>query len=212
MSVSSTPTSDETIRVALAAAREGDLQPIGLVLEGFRARLYGMIALRMDSKVHGRMDPQDVLQEAFADVTKRLPEFLADSDRDFYLWVRFLAGQKLLELHRRNLGAARRDARREIQNSAGVPYASSAAIATAFFDRNQTPSQEAMRQEAADRLRETLETMKDIDREVLVLRHFEHLTNKETAEVLGLTEPAASLRYMRALQRLKGLLGEPSSG
>ena len=69
-----------------------------------------------------------------------------------------------------------------------------------------------MRQEAADRLRETLESMKDIDREVLVLRHFEHLTNKETAEVLGLTEPAASLRYMRALQRLKGLLGEPSSG
>lgn len=203
--MASAPLADH-VRAALEAARAGDLQPVGAVLESFRSRLAGMVVLRMDPRLQGRLDPEDVLQEAFGEVTRRLGEFLVDPERDFYLWVRFLTGQKLLELHRRHVGAARRDARREVQHSAGVPWASSAAIATAFFDRQHTPSQVAAHNEQADRLRVALDEMKDIDREVLVLRHFEYLTNKETAEVLELSEAAASLRYMRALQRLRGVL------
>ena len=204
----SSPAEPDPVQAALEAARNGDRQPIGAVLEGFRARLSGMIVLRMDPSLKGRLDPEDVLQEAFGDVTRRLDEFLADPERDFYLWVRFLTGQKLLELHRRHVGAARRDARREVRNSAGVPWASSFALASAYFDREHTPSQVAADNEAADRLRQALDDMKETDREVLVLRHFEHLTNKETALVLALSEAAASLRYMRALQRLKAVLDE----
>ena len=185
----------------IGAALAGDSGALGKLLETYRPRLRRMIALRMDARLAGRVDPADVLQEAFAEIVRRLPEFRRDPTRDFFLWVRFLTGQKLLQLHRKHLGA-QRDARRE------VPEASSFSIASAIFDAAGTPSREAMQREVHRGVQQALQRMRPVDREVLVLRHFEHLSNGETAQLLELSQAAATQRYVRALKRLGEILKE----
>ena len=125
-----------------------------------------------------------------------------------FLWLRFLTGQKLVQLHRRHLGVQARDAAREISLHRGpFPEATSAALAAQLVGRFSSPSEAAMRAEARLKLEQTLNQMDRIDREVLVLRHFEQLSNAETAQSLGIEEAAASKRYVRALKRLKEHLG-----
>lgn len=202
---------DEAIRDALQAAGRGEHGALGRLLESYRRRLLPMIAIRMDERLKGRLDPDDVLQDTFAEVTQRVPEYLERrSDQDFFLWVRFLTMQKLIQLRRTHLGAAARDARRETGQTPA--HASSFALASAILDTAGTPSRHAMRNERAERLEQALERMKELDREILVLRHFEHLSNKEAATVLELTEPAASLRHMRALKRLRVILDDLQLG
>ena len=196
---------DGPIREALEASKRGEHGALGRLFEGFRVRLLPMIAIRMDERLKGRIDPDDILQEALTEVTQRIPEYLERrDDQDFFLWVRFLTMQKLIQMRRTHLGAAGRDARREAGPSPA--HASSYAIASAILDTAGTPSRHAMRNEQAQQLEDALEGMKEVDREIIVLRHFEHLTNKEAASVLELTEPATSLRHMRALKRLRGTL------
>jgi RNA polymerase sigma-70 factor (ECF subfamily) len=186
----------------------------GRLLEQHRARLRKLIALRLDPRLQGRVDPSDVIQEAYLDAARRLPEYAREADRmPFYLWLRFLVGQRILDSHRRHLGAQARDAYREVSLYRGpMPEASSAAIAAQLIGRQTSPSQAAIRAERKLRLQEALNRMDPIDREVLVLRHYEQLTNNEAALVLGLDKSAASKRYARALIRLKDLLAEMPGG
>jgi RNA polymerase sigma-70 factor (ECF subfamily) len=148
-----------------------------------------------------------VVQEAYLEAVTRLPEYLRQPAMPFFLWLRFLTAQKLLILHRHHLGVKGRDVRREVSLYNGLaPEASSAALVAHLVGHQTGPSQAAQRAEMQARLQAALEEMEPIDREVLVLRHFEQLSNSETARVLGLKEPAASQRYARALLRLKDLL------
>jgi len=125
----------------------------------------------------------------------------------FFLWLRLLTGQRLLAIHRRHLRTKMRDAGQEIALHQGaIPPASSASLAAQLLGRLTSPSVAVMRAELRLRLQEALNGMDAIDREVLVLRHFEELTNGETAEVLGLLPAAASNRYVRALKRLRSIL------
>lgn len=125
----------------------------------------------------------------------------------FYLWLRQVTMQRMIDLHRRHLLAGKRDVRQEVQLAPqSYNAATSAAIARHFIDAIVSPSQMAVRQEMLAQLETTLESMDDIDREVLALRHFEELGNSEVAELLGITEAAASNRYVRALSRLRKLL------
>jgi RNA polymerase sigma-70 factor, ECF subfamily len=131
----------------------------------------------------------------------------------FFLWLRFLAGQRLVDEHRKHLGAAGRDAGREISLYRGaLPETSSAALAAHLLGRLSTPSQAAMRAERKIRLQEALDSLDPVDREVLALRHFEELSNTEAAAVLGLDKSAASKRYARALIRLKEILASMPGG
>ncbi len=179
-----------------------------------RARLRRMVALRLDRRLQGRVDPSDVIQEASIDAARRLPEYAKNPTMPFYLWLRFLAGQRLMEQHRRHLGAQARDAGREISLYRGAfPETTTADLAAHFLGKLSTPSQAAIRIEQKIRLQEALNTLEPIDREILALRHFEQLNNGETAEVLGLDKSAASKRYARALVRLKDvLLAMPGGG
>lgn len=198
--------SSETARLIDRAAG-GDRQSWGRLLDRHRDRLRRMVALRLDRRLQGRIDPSDVIQEAYVDATGRLDEYARRPDMPFFLWLRFLVGQRLQEQHRRHLGAAGRDAGREISLDRGpLPEPTTAALAAHLLGRDTSPSQAAIRAERKLRLQEALDGLDPIDREVLALRHFEHLSNGEAAQVLGLDKSAASKRYARALVRLKDIL------
>jgi RNA polymerase sigma-70 factor (ECF subfamily) len=191
----------------LARARAGDQQALAELFVRHRDRLRRMVRLRLDHRLLGRVDPSDVLQEAYLDLAKRAPEYLANPALPFFLWLRWLTGQRLLAVHRRHLGAQMRDAGQEVSIHRGaMPEASSASLAAQLLGRLTSPTQAAVRAEMQVRLQEALNAMDPIDREVLVLRHFEELSNNETAAVLGVQKAAASNRYVRALKRLKDIL------
>jgi len=198
--------SSETRRV-LQRASAGDQAGWGELLARHRDRLKRMVALRLDRRLQGRIDPSDVIQESYLEAATRLAEYLQNPSMPFFLWLRFLTGQKLLELHRHHLGTQMRDAERDISLYRGtLPATSSAALAAQLLGHATRPSEAAMRAEMKIRLQEALNGMDPLDREVLALRHFEQLSNAETAKVLGLQESAASKRYVRALRRLKEIL------
>lgn len=197
----------------IARAAEGDQQAWSDLLARHRARLRRMVALRLDRRLRGRVDPSDVLQEACLDAARRLAEYLRDPAMPFYLWLRFLAAQRLQEQHRRHLGAAARDAGREVSLQRGpLPGATTAALADHLLGRQTSPSQAAVRAERRVRLQEALNSLDPVDREVLALRHFEELSNGEVAQALGLDKSAASKRYARALVRLKDVLAARPDG
>ncbi|MEM6673916.1 MAG: sigma-70 family RNA polymerase sigma factor [Planctomycetota bacterium] len=196
-------------RQALEAARAGQIDAIGPVLESYRGRLERMVALRMDPRLKGRFDAADVLQEAFVEASMRLPRYFEEESMPFFLWVRFLVGQKLLQFHRRHLGAQARAADREISlRRQSGPEASTASMVSEWIAHSGTPSRAVAAEEEQTRVRDALESMNATDREVLVLRHFEHLTNGEVAELLEISQQAASARYVRALTRLQATVGD----
>jgi RNA polymerase sigma-70 factor, ECF subfamily len=212
MTTSLTGDSSETKRL-LRDAAQGDRDGWGRLLEQHRDRLRRMLGLRLDPRLQGRVDASDVLQETYLEASARLPEYLRNPTMPFFLWLRFLAGQKLVTLHRHHLGAQMRDAGREVSLYRGrLPETSSAALAAQLLGHDTRPSEAAVRAELKIRLQEALNSMDALDREVLALRHFEQLSLAETAELLGLTESGASRRHLRALKRLKEVLRQMPGG
>ena len=191
----------------------GDQQALAELFARYRDRLRRMVKLRLDRRLQGRVDASDVLQDAYLDVAQRAAEYAASPTLPVFLWLRFLTGMKLHALHRHHLGTKARAAGREVPLHGALPRASSVSLAARLLGRLTTPSQAAVRAELWARVREALNGLEALDREVLALRHFEQLTNAETAQVLGLSETAASNRYVRALQRLTAALqGTPGPG
>jgi RNA polymerase sigma-70 factor (ECF subfamily) len=204
--------SSQTDRL-LQAAAQGDNDKWGALLTLHRERLRRMVALRLDRRLQGRIDASDVIQEAYLEASARLAEYLKQPPMPFFLWLRFLTSQKLLQLHRHHLGAQARDAGREVSLYRGaLPGASSADLAAQLLGHSTRPSEAAIRAEMKIRLQEALNSMEPLDREVLALRHFEHLNNAETAQTLGIQESAASKRYLRALKKLKEILTRMPGG
>jgi RNA polymerase sigma-70 factor (ECF subfamily) len=203
MSLPFAPDSDPRFaRIAL-----GDGSVLAEVFQEHRGRLRKLVQLRLDRRLQGRIDPSDVLQEAFLDVSRRAPEYAARDDMSFYLWLRLITGQKLLEIHRRHLGTQQRDAGREISLCQGpLPEVSSQLLASQLLGKFSSASHAAMRAEQQVRLEQLLNSLDPIDREILTLRHFEELSNSEVAQVLNMSKTAASNRYIRALKRFKDLL------
>src|SRR5262245_11954901 len=193
--------------VLVEQARRGDPQAVGRLLDLYRPRLRLMVDLRLDRRLQGRLDPSDVLQEAYLDACKRIGEYAQKASMPFFVWLRLLTAEKLVFLHRHHLRVQMRDAGREVQLPVDVLCpASSAVLAAELVARHPSPSDVAAQAEMGAKLEAALDAMDALDREVLVLRHFEQLTNCETAHTLGLTESAASQRYVRALERLRAML------
>jgi len=184
-----------------AALRAGDDSALAGLFELERERMARMVHFRLDPRLIGRIDPEDVVQEAFLEAGKRLSAFRGD-DKPFFVWLRLIAQQTMVDLHRKHVGAKMRDAAREVHSP------QSHALSGLLVGHITSPSGAAMREEIRVRIEEALDSMEEIDREVLLLRHFEELSNKRAAAVLGIHENAASNRYVRALSRLKGLLTE----
>ncbi len=187
-----------------------DQQALGELLERYRDRLLRMVRLRMDRRLQGRIDSSDVIQDACLEAMESFPAYLRNPATSFFVWLRCIAGRKLIDLHRYHLGAQVRDARREVSLAHGaLPEATSEALAAQLLGHATSPSEAAQRTERRLLLEDALSRMDPMDREVLALRHFEQLTNAETAEVLGIGEFAASKRHLRALKRLKEVLRSP---
>ena len=189
---------------------EIDALELAATLEGFRARLRRIVGLRLDPRVRARVDASDIVQEAYLEATQRAEGYVRDREVPFFLWVRFLAVQRVAQAHRRHLGAQRRDARREVRMLG--PQASSVAMADVLAASTPTPSQQYAIEERKRIVMETLETMADDDREVLALRHVEGLSNRGCAHLLELTDAGASRRYLRAAQRFAVALRERGLG
>ena len=205
--------SSEELSCLLRQIAAGDHSAWGNLLERHRPRLRRMVELRLDRRLLGRLDPSDVIQEAFLTASLQLPGYLKKPTIPLYLWLRLVTGQKLLILHRHHLGTKARDASLQISiDRGGYPAASSDALATKLIGREPSPSAAACEVEQRRCLQEALDRMDPIDREVLALRHFEQMTNAEIAQVLGLEPSAASKRYVRALQRVKEILSARPGG
>lgn len=193
----------------LRRAGTGDPAALGDLFTRHRERLARMIRLRMDRRLQGRLDASDVLQEAYLEYSQSLADYLRARAMPFYLWLRTVAGRKLFALHRRHLGAAMRDAGREVSlNRGDMPEASSDSLVEHLLGSFTSPSQAVLRVELQVRVQDALNGLEPLDREILALRHFERLTNAEAARVLELGESAASNRFVRALKRLKKRLAD----
>jgi RNA polymerase sigma-70 factor (ECF subfamily) len=201
-------TGDPEEALRLKRAVEGDQQAWATLLAVHRHRLRRMVAVRLHPLLRGRIDPSDILQDAFAEATVRLADYAERPELPFFLWLRWLTGMRLKRVHRENLDVRARDARREVSlYGEGMPGATSVALAEQLLNGDTRPSEAAARAERKRRVEVTLDAIDPTDREVLVLRHFEELSNVEVASVLGITPAAASKRYVRALGELKRILG-----
>jgi RNA polymerase sigma-70 factor (ECF subfamily) len=193
----------------LSGAAQGDQQAISQLFDRYRARLKKMVRLRLNRRLQGRVDDSDVLQDAFLEAARRLPTYLAAPQAPFFLWLRRITGDKLLEIHRTHLGTQARDAGREVSLHRGaLPAANSMSLAAQLLGQLTSPSQAALKAEMRIQLQEALNSLDPLDREILALRHFEQLSNAEAAQELELEPSAASKRYVRALARLQKILRE----
>jgi RNA polymerase sigma-70 factor, ECF subfamily len=205
------PNSEETQEL-LAEARGGDATAVNRLLERHRAALRRMIDLRMDRVIGRRVDASDIVQDVLLDAHRRLEDYLAHPAMPFHLWLRQMARDRLIDAHRRHRVAARRSIDREQPMVAPARLDHSTLdLAAELADPELTPAAAATWHELQVRFQQALDQMDEQDREVVLLRHFEHLSNGEVAEVLGLSEPAAGMRYLRAMRRLRSHFQEPAS-
>ena len=188
-------------------ASEGDAAVADLFSQ-HRPRLSRMVSFRMDPRLRGRVDTEDILQEAYLDAVRRIQHFTENPVVSIFVWFRLIVSQTLQTVHRRHSGTQMRDVRREQSRYRRAVDGSATAVSIiALVAGHQTsPSQAAVRTERVRELQAALDDLSELDREVLALRHFEELSNEETAEELGILPKAASTRYFRAIRRLKGLL------
>jgi RNA polymerase sigma-70 factor (ECF subfamily) len=201
------PNSNETQEL-LQHAGEGQSTAVNQLLERHREGLRNMIKSRMDQKLARRVDASDVVQDVMLEASQRLDDYIRDPKLPFGLWLRQMAQDRIIDLHRRHRVAMRRSLDREQQRGPILHDKSSLELVAQLRDPELTPAAATLRKELHERFVEAINRLEDDDREILLMRHFEQLTNSEAAELLGLSQPAAGMRHLRALRRLREVLGE----
>ena len=164
-----------------------------------------MVAFRMDHRIRQRVDPSDVIQEAFIEATNRIADY-NEEEVPLFVWLRFITHQKMLQVQQRHLGVSARDPRQELSFQSLPRDQTSVAIIAQLIDEKEPPGVAAAKNELFDQLYDALAQLEAMDREVLALRHFEQLKNVEVATILGISSKAASKRYFRALSRLRSVM------
>jgi len=191
----------------LERARRGDAAAIESLLAQQREPVRRMIGLRLDPAIVARVDASDVVQEVLLEASRRLDAYLRDPAMPFHLWLRHIARDHIIDAHRRHRQAQRRGVDREQPMiPAGLADHSSIELAAQLCDQERTPASAAIQHELEKRLHAAIAQLNEDDREIILMRHFENLSNQDVAIELGLTEAAASMRYLRALRRLRAAL------
>ena len=205
----------------LQGAKDGNTDAVERLLDHHRDSLRRMIGMRLDKRITRRVDVSDVVQDVLVEANRRLQDYLKNPVMSFHLWIRQIAKDRIIDAHRRHRVSAKRSIDREQPLVAtGAVDQSTMELAGQLCDPELTPAAAATRQELAIHVQGAVEELEDRDREIILMRHYEQLSNQEIAQALELTEPAASMRYLRALKRLRKLLdsnpaiadSEPSEG
>ena len=200
------PESEKTEEL-LGAAREGDAEAVNKLIERHRDAILRLVRMRLDRRIQPRVGVSDVVQDVFIEANRRLQKYLQDPVMPFHLWLRQIAKDRIIDAHRRHRVSAKRSVDRE--QPAHLPADmdhSSMALANQLVDGEVTPMAAATQRELAARVEQTIGELPEQDRDILLMRHYEFLSNQEVAEALGLSQPAASMRYLRAIRRMRDLL------
>ncbi len=198
----------DTVPLLEQRLRQGDSQALAELFSVYRERLRCIIHFRMDRRLHGRVDPDDILQESYLAASKRLSYFQREFSGTSFVWLRLITTQALADLYRRHLSAQKRDVAKEVFRRGP---STSMTLASRLFGQVSSPSKMIAHMDMIDKVDQAIATMSEVDQEILAMRHFEELTNKETAEALGIEQKNSSIRYYRALVRLKEILAEYSA-
>ncbi len=198
---------DERTRELLRKAKDGQSQAIDALLDRHRDAVHRLVQLRLDRRLRQRVDVSDIVQETMMEASRRLREYLDAPRMDFHLWLRQIARDRMIDAHRRHRGTSKRTLDREQEMRFSTSEQSSVDLAGQLRDFELTPAAAAINREMVQLVEAALAHMDDPDSEIILMRHYEHLTNQEVAQALGLSEPAASMRYLRAIRRLREALG-----
>jgi len=199
---------ESEIETLLDNARRGDQAALAELFSKYQPLLRRMVEFRLDRRLNGRVAASDILQEAYLSAADRIEHYFKKTGTSFYVWLRLIVNQSLVDVHRRHLGAKKRAADLEVSLDPNpISHADSLCLARELVARLDSPSATVRQAEVLQQVEAALEALEPLDREILTLRHFEELSNNEVAEILGLQKAAASNRYVRALQRLRESLG-----
>ena len=194
----------------LDQAKKGDAEAVDQLLARHREPIRRLIDLRLDPAIVQRVDASDVVQDVLLEASKRLREYLKNPAMPFHLWLRHIAKDHIIDAHRRHHQAQKRGVNREQPLARpGWMDKSSLELAGQLIDQERTPASAAIQEELQRKLHVALAGLDEDDRDVLLMRHFEQLSNQDVASALGLTEAAASMRYLRAIRRLRDVLAPP---
>jgi RNA polymerase sigma-70 factor (ECF subfamily) len=200
------PESEKTEEL-LGAVREGDAEAVNKLIDRHRDAILRLVRMRLDRRIQPRVGVSDVVQDVFIEANRRLQKYLQDPIMPFHLWLRQIAKDRIIDAHRRHRVSAKRSVDREqpAHLPAGMDH-SSLDLANQLVDGEITPMAAATQRELASRVEQTIAELPEQDRDILLMRHYEFLSNQEVAEALGLSQPAASMRYLRAIRRMRELL------
>lgn len=201
------PDNQEELNRLLARLKDGDNAALAELFTMYRVELKRMVDMRLDPRLNGRISSSDVLQDAYLDALQRVGHYFEKPEMPFHVWLRLVASQRIVDVHRQHLGAKMRSVNNEVSmEGSKFPQVNSSSLARCLAAQLDSPSQVAMRKELLAYVEDALGSMDPLDREVLSLRHFEEMTNDQVASYLGLQKAAASNRYVRALKKLKEIL------
>ena len=198
----------EKTQQLLNGAKEGNSEALNSLIDRHRQAVRRLIDMRLDHAVARRVDASDVVQDVMFEASRRMEDYLQDPKMPFHIWLRQLAKDRVIDMHRRHRAAQRRSVDREHHvSSLGRDDESVIDLAALLKDTELTPAAATVRKEMEQRFLEALNELNEDDRELIMMRHFEHLGSGEAAAALGLSAPAAGMRYLRAIRRLREFLG-----
>ena len=201
------PEGEQTLQL-FQQVESGQPDAVNRLMDRHRDAVRRMVQMRLDHAVGRRVDASDVVQDVLFEASQRMSDYIQNPGMPFHLWLRQLAKDRVIDMHRRHRAAQRRSVDREQNLTAmNTDDRSAADLAALLKDAELTPAAATLRKEMEERFLAALSQLEDNDREMVIMRHFEHLGNGEVAQALGLSAPAAGMRYLRAIRRLRELLG-----
>jgi RNA polymerase sigma-70 factor, ECF subfamily len=200
----------QRVQQLLDRARGGDPAALDELLGLCRDPLHRAVDLRLDPKLAHREDASDVVQKVLIDAHRRFRDYLRDPKMPFTLWLRHIAQDRIIDTHRRHQEAGRRSIEREQHAGKLASDASSVMLVAQLVDHDLTPASAAIQQELTRKLQGVLGELDPTDREIILMRYYEQMSNQDIAAALDLTEAAASMRHLRALRRLKDAFAGPA--
>jgi RNA polymerase sigma-70 factor (ECF subfamily) len=183
-------------------AARGDSQALAALMERHLPRIRRAVQRRLRPRLRPRLDASDVVQEAQREALVRFDDFCRRRPMPFRLWLLRTAHQKIVDVEREHLHAARRGVARELP----LPDSSSIDLGGRFLAKVPGPEDQAMRKELAAQIRRCLAALPENDREILMLRCFEGLKNHDVAAMLELNPETTKKRFTRALLRMQDAL------